>query len=167
MKSIRKNLSKDIQVRIFRRDGWLCHLCGRPVIFAPAMKYLQQFMLASGHDGPLAYFDSRWRRDKSPLLDHLGAVIDHIHAHSRGGSVEYANLKTACNKCNMRKNDSALDDFGKISPKRAVNGRYGEPEHWDGLSALFTILVEQNIHSATVSELEWLRALKTPTKIGS
>jgi len=32
-----------IQVQVFRLDGWICRWCGRPVIFAPAMKYLQEF----------------------------------------------------------------------------------------------------------------------------
>src|ERR1700680_4038891 len=35
-----------------------------------------------------------WRRDKAPLLDHLGAVSDHVEAHSRGGAADEANFVT-------------------------------------------------------------------------
>jgi hypothetical protein len=41
---------------------------------------------------------------------------------------------------------------------RHVKGKYGEPENWDGLSALFVILMEQS-PEATSSEREWLREL--------
>jgi hypothetical protein len=34
---------------------------------------------------PLAYHHPRRRRDTAPLLDHLGCVIDHEVAYSRGG----------------------------------------------------------------------------------
>jgi formamidopyrimidine-DNA glycosylase len=37
-----KKLSKALQVSIYRRDGWQCRCCKRPVIFAPAMKLLQR-----------------------------------------------------------------------------------------------------------------------------
>jgi hypothetical protein len=81
----RRLISRDLSVCVFRRDGWLCHWCGKPVIFAPAMRHVEQFVRQSGFMGALAYHDVRWRRDRAPLLDHLGAVIDHIQAHSRGG----------------------------------------------------------------------------------
>ena len=29
------------------------------------------------------------------------------------------------------------------SPRRPVKSKYGEPEHWDGLSSLFVILLRQ------------------------
>lgn len=38
-----------------------------------------------GYELPIAYHHPRWRRDAAPLLDHLGCVIDHEVAYSRGG----------------------------------------------------------------------------------
>src|SRR5262249_1418013 len=108
---------------IFRRDRWLWHWCGRPVIFAPAMRYLEQLVKDRGLTQPLAYHDPRWRRDKAPLLDHLGAVIDHVEAHSRGGTVEEGNFVTACNKCNMRKNDALATDFSARSPLHQIKDK--------------------------------------------
>ena len=162
-KTARVGVSKQLQVNVFRRDRWLCRWCGRPVIFAPAMRYLEQFVRQNGFTGPLAYHDARWRRDKAPLLDHLGAVIDHVEPHTRGGVAEETNLVTACNKCNMRKNAALAEDFTLKSPRHRVRGKYGEPEEWDGFSTLFVLLVEQAPGAASQSEREWLRALRSQT----
>jgi 5-methylcytosine-specific restriction endonuclease McrA len=140
---------------VFRRDYWLCRWCGRPVIFAPVMRQFEQFARRSGFDGPLAYFHDRWRRDGSPLLDHLAAVVDHVHAYARGGAHEESNFATACNKCNMRKTDGKAKE-----PRRLVKAKYGEPQHWDGFATLFALLAEQDPARLTRSDTEWLRALK-------
>ena len=124
---------------------------------------VEQFVRQNGFTGPLAYHDARWRRDKAPLLDHLGAVIDHVEPHTRGGVAEETNLVTACNKCNMRKNAASAEDFSLKSPLHRVRGKYGEPKEWDGLSTLFVLLVKQTPGAASQSEREWLRALKSPT----
>jgi HNH endonuclease len=124
------------------------------------MKYLERFVRQSGFSEPLAYHDLRWRRDKAPLLDHMGAVIDHLKAHSRGGTADHTNFVTSCNKCNMRKSAAIAEDFSAQSPLHRVKGKYGEPQQWDGFSALFLIFVEQAPLSASPSEREWLRALK-------
>jgi HNH endonuclease len=108
--------------------------------------------------GPLAYHDLRWRRDKAPLLDDLGAVIDHVEAHSRGGRPLPANLATACNKCNARKSAMVEVDYRRKASPRKVRGTYGEPKDWDGLSALFVALVQH--HVVTPTEREWLEALQ-------
>lgn len=126
------------------------------------MKYLEQLVRHSGgFAGPLAYHDARWRRDKAPLLDELGAVIDHVEAHSRGGVADADNFATACNKCNTRKSADAPEDFRKRSPRHQVKGKYGEPQEWDGLSTLFVALIERDPETARPSELDWLRVLKS------
>jgi hypothetical protein len=78
----RASLSKIEQVGIFRRDGWLCRWCAKPAIFAPVMKYLEREIRKEGIAGPLAYYHERWTRDGAPLLDYLGAVLDHVEAFS-------------------------------------------------------------------------------------
>jgi 5-methylcytosine-specific restriction endonuclease McrA len=156
----RSKISKNVQVKVFHRDGWICRWCGRPVIFAPAMKYLERFVRNAGVTEALAYHDAHWTRRSAPLLDYMGAVIDHVEAHRRGGKDVAENLATACNKCNADKSDAPEDEFRKKSPRHAVKGKYGEPEHWDGLSMLFVVLVEQSPKTATPSDRDWLRALK-------
>jgi 5-methylcytosine-specific restriction endonuclease McrA len=156
----RPKIPRDVQVKVFRRDGWICRWCGRPVIFAPAMKYLQRFVKDSGVASPLAYHDKHWTRRYAPLLDHMGAVIDHVNAHSRGGSSAAENFATACNKCNASKSNAPHNEFGKKSPRRAVKGTYGEPQEWDGLSTLFVILAERSLEAVSASERDWLKHLK-------
>jgi 5-methylcytosine-specific restriction endonuclease McrA len=128
----------------------------RPVIFGPALKYLHRFVRDNGVNEPLAYHDDHWTRRNAPLLDHMGAVIDHLEAHSRGGPDRLANLVTACNKCNARKSDGQPREL-----RRPIKGKYGEPEHWDGLSTLFVILVDEK--KASPTERDWLKHLRAPT----
>jgi 5-methylcytosine-specific restriction endonuclease McrA len=119
----RKPLAYALQVRVFRRDGWLCRWCHRPVVFAPALRVLDQLARDRGHVGPLAYHDPRWRRDRAPLLDHLAAVVDHVEAFSLGGAHDETNFVTACNKCNARKNNIAVTEFQQAAPAQAVKGK--------------------------------------------
>jgi HNH endonuclease len=124
------------------------------------MKYLEEFAYQNGAAGVLAYHDPRWRRDKAPLLDHLGAVIDHVEAFASGGAHDDGNFVTSCNKCNMRKSAGSAQKFSTRSPLLPVKGKYGEPANWDGLSALFMLLAERSLQAVVRSEREWLIALK-------
>ncbi len=154
----RKQLPYDLQVRVLRRDRWLCRWCHGPVIFAPALRFLREFARTRGHGGPLAYHDPRWRRDRAPLLDHLGAVVDHVQAFSHGGAHAEANLVTSCNKCNARKSNTDPEKHEQARRARAVKGKYGEPEHWDGFSTIF-VLLAGNATDLSDSEKGWLAAL--------
>jgi 5-methylcytosine-specific restriction endonuclease McrA len=133
----RKPLAKREQVAIFKRDGWLCCWCKRPVIFAPVMRFLELELRNTGYPGRLAYYHAHWTRDGSPLLDELGAVIDHVKAFSRGGQCSEENLCTACCKCNGRKSSALTDEWGQREKRSPIKGKYGEPQHWDGLVSVF------------------------------
>ena len=86
-------------------------------VFSPTFRLLQVFVEASGHHAPLAYFHPNWRRDAAPLLDHMGAVIDHVEAFATGGEHGEANFVTACNKCNARKNSRPLRHISVSAPE--------------------------------------------------
>ena len=152
-------LSKPLQIAVFRRDGWLCCWCKRPVIFAPIMKFLERELRAFGTDDRLAYYHAHWTRDGAPLLDLLGAVIDHIEAFSAGGADDIDNLATACNKCNGRKSATTLDRWGERPLERPIKGKYGEPQHWDGLSSMFVILARRDATALTTCERAWLQGI--------
>jgi hypothetical protein len=124
------------------------------------MKYLGEFIRDRKFELPIAYYDLRYRRDASPLLDHLACVIDHVEAHSTGGSSTEDNLTVSCNKCNVRKNNRRHDIFISENPPRAVKGKYGEPRDWDGLAAVFVVLCRGNTLRLTASERVWLRELE-------
>jgi 5-methylcytosine-specific restriction endonuclease McrA len=159
MAGVRQGLTVELQVRIFFRDHWLCHWCRRPVIFSPALKYLQKQVQASGYPTATAYFDPRWRRDTAPLLDELAAVIDHRLAHVHGGEATEENLVTACNKCNLRKNSRQVETFMEQAAFRSVKGQYGEPVAWNGFVALFLLFSEPYLDSLTDKERKWRKAL--------
>ena len=127
------------------------------------MKYLERELRASGRGDGISYYHAHWTRDSSPLLDLLGAVIDHIEAFSTGGADLIDNLATACNKCNGRKNAATLDQWGERPMDRPIKGKYGEPQKWDGLSSLFVMLARRNPAALTAGERDWLRALKQPS----
>ena len=162
-----RNASHSVQVQVFRRDRWLCRWCGCPVIFAPVMRYLAEFLKQEGCSVTPAYYNRNWRRRDAPLLDHMGAVIDHVEAHSGGGASVISNLATACNKCNARKSSSTAEVFAKKRPLIPVKGKYGDPQDWDGLSTLFMILFAKTPGIATSTERAWLRALKRTPESGT
>lgn len=154
----RKILTKAVQISIFRRDGWMCRWCKKPVIFAPVMKLI--FLeVRSGFRGDLAYHHAHWTRQQAPLLDELGGVLDHVNAFSTGGLDSIENLVTACNKCNGRKSAAPAADFEQ-RPRKFVKGKYGEPQHWEGLSELFVALARRFPSELSVSDKQWLAAIQ-------
>jgi 5-methylcytosine-specific restriction endonuclease McrA len=156
----RAPLSKALQVSVFRRDRWLCHWCAKPVIFAPVMRRIELELRNGGCTAPLAYYHLHWTRTTSPLLDELGAVLDHKEAHSSGGLDTEENLVTSCAKCNGRKSNKTQRGWDLREKRKAIKAKYGEPENWDGLSNLFVLLAKRNLASLTAGEREWLRVLK-------
>jgi hypothetical protein len=124
------------------------------------MKFLQQYVQGRHPDAKLAYWSFAYRRDASPLLVELAAMIDHVESFSRGGSDKKENLVTACYECNTRKSNMGAAEFLKKYPPRPVKGKYGDPKDWDGFSTLFLNLLEQHRDAATRSELEWYEVLK-------
>jgi 5-methylcytosine-specific restriction endonuclease McrA len=155
----RKALPKALQLSIFVRDGWLCCWCRKPVIFAPAMRLLEIETEAIGN-GPVAYYHAHWTRNGSPLLDELGAVIDHIEAFSAGGPDDEDNLCTSCCKCNGRKSSAALSSWTEREQRRAIKGKYGEPQHWDGFSSIFILLASRNPQALSATEQSWLKVMQ-------
>lgn len=154
----RSKIPLDVQVRVLFRDGWLCRWCHRPTVFSPTFRLLQVFVEASGCRSRLAYFHPNWRRDAAPLLDHMGAVIDHVEAFASGGDHGEPNFVTACNKCNARKNSRSAAAYERERPGKPVKGRFGEPQHWDGLTSLFLVLARSGI-PLTPTEKAWRKAL--------
>jgi hypothetical protein len=104
-------------------------------------------------------------RQSAPLLDELGAVLDHVDAFSAGRPDAVENLVTSCNKCNGRKNASPAAEFEGL-PRKFVKGKYGEPVGWDGLSALFVALARRHRGRLSTSEQQWLAVIEGLPLIG-
>lgn len=148
------------QVAALFRDKWLCRYCGRPVIFAPALKYLGQFVKSQGFDKSLAYYDMRYSRYASPLLEDLGLAIDHVDAFVKGGSNDLDNLVTACSPCNAQKSAGTSKDHLRRHPRRLIRSKHGEPTRWDGLASYFIVVGRANPKALTAQELKWFTALE-------
>lgn len=65
--------------KVFERDGWLCHICGR-----------------------------KTDRSKRGTWHPKAPELDHIVPLSRGGPHNYANTACACRKCNHTKGDRII-----------------------------------------------------------
>ncbi len=141
--SIRKSITKKDSIYIWTRDRWCCRYCGRPVIFAPAMKQLEKISPAHG------YYHAHWKRQHSQLLDEIGATVDHIQAVSNGGCNSIDNYNTSCWRCNLDKKDKPLENWGKIVESL--------PSSWDGLSSLFVRFYDDE--SADSTDRQWYRLL--------
>ena len=153
-------VAKDVGVKVFQKDGWLCQYCGAPVVFAPALRLLQLWVEARLSKAP-AYHSKNWGRGLSPLLDWAGAVVDHRLAHSKGGGVDEANLSTSCNKCNGKKSDTDEDVYRTQCPRKRIRAKRGEPTDWDGFSAVFLALANEDPSVLTATERGWLAALES------
>jgi 5-methylcytosine-specific restriction endonuclease McrA len=161
-KPSRKQIPRELQISVFRRDRWLCRWCKKPVIFAPAMKYLQHDLANSGYRD-LAYWRPAFDRCGAPLLDELAAAIDHVKPFSLGGTNDLDNLATACNKCNTKKNNADASKWGHDHPVKPIRSKFGEPKGWDGFSSLFLLLVERYPGIRVPTETDWLEALRLPS----
>jgi hypothetical protein len=158
-----RRISRKLQVEVFYRDRWLCHWCGRPLVFAPAMKLLQLDLQAAGY-AELAYWRYAYDRNGAPLLDELAAVIDHVTPFSEGGLGSLENLTSACNRCNMRKNNSDSKRWAKEHPLTRIKAKRGEPTAWEGFTNLFLLLAARYPASLTKTEKEWFEVLQEVRK---
>lgn len=155
-----RRISRSLQVEVFFRECWLCRYCKRPVIFAPAMKYLQKELDCADPEG-LAYWRYAYDRNGAPLLDELAAVIDHVKPFSGGGPGELDNLATACNKCNTRKNNSNAQEWAAKNPIKPIKSRHGEPTAWDGFASVFLHFACRYQDDLSQSEKDWRKILET------
>ena len=111
----------------------------------------------------MAIFHERWTRDGAPLLDELGATVDHVIAHKRQGDHTIENFVTACARCNGRKNDKDLLAWTRREKRNPVKGKYGEPHAWDGFAGLFVMLARRaQPNELTSTDRAWLKVLTEP-----
>jgi len=86
------------------------------------MKFLEREVRKSGRNERLSYYHAHWTRAGAPLLDELGAVIDHVEAHSAGGASTEGNLATACAKCNGRKSAASMAKWSERPQRKPIKG---------------------------------------------
>lgn len=140
----RKNIPKEIQLRVWNRDAWTCRYCDEAVFFAPTLKLLDKLSPKHGYYHP---------NGKSgvilPLFQWKWGSIDHINPFSNNGEDKEENYVTACWECNLKFNDKTMVE-GKPSPK-AINA-LAQKIGWDGFSSLYVKLSKEKD--------EWVRLLE-------
>jgi 5-methylcytosine-specific restriction endonuclease McrA len=154
-----------VQVEVFFRDGWLCSHCRRPTVFHLALKLLAELIAPSLPGHAVAYWHPNWRRDAAPLLDELGASVDHIEAFAKGGAHDVTNFATICSRCNARKGTRSREEHRAVHSPWVVKGKHGEPTAWDGLASTYVVLARRTTRPLSASEKGWLTALEV--KIGA
>lgn len=159
-KQSRSQIPKDVQIAILFKARWLCYLCNRPLVFPPALRLLAELVGEGGIDPAPAYYNAQWRRDSAPLLDELGASIDHVQALAGGGLDEVSNLAAICSRCNARKSARTVETYLQEAKPWHPTGLHGEPRHWDGLSGVFFVLAARGTWALSQTENAWLVALR-------
>lgn len=127
------------------------------------MKFLEREVRKSNAAEPLSYYHQRWTRDDAPLLDELGAVIDHIEAFSTGGPDCKENFATACNKCNTRKSSAPLDEWSKRPQRNPVR----EVRRTPSLGRLVKLVHGPRLPSRHQADLERKRVAVSTAKMTS
>ena len=156
----RRAIPIDTQIEILFRDAWLCHLCHRPLVLHLALKYLKNMVQTEYPAASRAYWHQNWTRQGAPLLDELAASIDHVEAFSRGGAHDISNFAAVCARCNARKSAGESKAFLAVAQPWKVQGKYGEPRDWDGLSSVFVLLARSAPERLTHTERKWFTLLQ-------
>jgi hypothetical protein len=125
-----RTINERTQMRIFRRDKFICRYCNRRTVIVPLLRLLS---IAFTDIFP---YHPNWRTDKC----HLGywrdaASCDHVIPIARMGTSQPDNLLTACYMCNSIKQNWLVEELRwEIQPVADDKG-------WDGLSTYYCDLL--------------------------
>lgn len=115
----------DVQRQVFAEDGWRCRWCGTRVVSVEASKTLARLL-------PSVWRHRRANDDCHGVTLCCGASLDHVLAHSYGGTNDRENLVTACWPCQFGRGDTPIETIGLSDPRE----RSPLVDDWDGCSGL-------------------------------
>ena len=144
-RTIRKSVSLATQLKVFRRDRFICRYCGQRTLFLPTVRVLSHIF---PEHLPV---DPGWKLDHThPVYWTLIASADHLIPAIRGGSSEEENLVTSCWRCNDIKRAWSVQElrWTLLDPPTE--------DAWDGLSASYPELC------SAVKSAEGLPLSQTP-----
>lgn len=125
----RSAIPLDLQVSVFRRDGFTCRYCGRRTVFCPLLR-----LIASIFPREFPYH-AHWKMTDCHIAFWRDASsCDHLIPVARGGSSDLANLVTACYMCNSIKQNWLKEELRwMLLPAPS--------DSWDGLALLYLELL--------------------------
>jgi len=154
----RASIPKSVQARVFERDGWTCQHCGRPVVFAPALRAMEFLAASMGRFAKRCWHHSSWRRDRAPLLHELGAEVG-VRGDATGAVSDVSACLTSCRACRMRDGmEDPIEYARRTAPQRPRVP--GPGTAWDGFSTLFLRVAARHPGWASPAERGWVEALE-------
>lgn len=126
----KRSVSIEDEVRMFRRDKFVCRYCGRRTIFVPTLRALSLL-----YPGALPY-QGHWEREACHRVYWIfSTVCGYVAPISRGGTPDMDNLVTTCGTCTFRKKNWRPEEIGwEVQPVPPTT------LYWDGLSTQFVRL---------------------------
>ena len=108
---------------VFTRDGWRCRWCTTPVIYKSALRRMHLVF-------PMAFANGYTDASRHGLVLCSRASLDHVVAHSHGGTNADENLVTACWPCQFGRGNELIDRLGISDPR----DRKPIVDEWDGVA---------------------------------
>ncbi len=148
----RKGIRVDLQLQVFRQNGFNCVYCGNKTVLIPVLRVIAEHLKDTVNES-LFQYDAHGRYDRCHYAFWCdSASCDHIVPVACGGLTEIKNLVTACFMCNLRKGKSA-------GPERFD----GVVRPWDGLAEFYPDLVRKRWGSAIpYHHKPWMTAIERP-----
>jgi hypothetical protein len=147
----RDAIKPQLQLAVFRNDGFNCEYCGHKTVLVPLLRTIAECFEVMGQKLLFSYHP-HWKYSETHYAFWRdSASCDHIVPVTSGGRTVAANLVTACSMCNLRKGNSAgFEPFD--GPRRP----------WGGLTELYPGLVRQRWGSSLPGHHRaWMRLIES------
>lgn len=113
--------SSAVERDVFERDGWRCRWCSTPIVVPSANKRMTR-------EFPNLYPRGSRNIEIHGLIMSSQGSIDHVIAHSLGGTNDPDNLVTACWPCQFARGEIDFSRLGLTDPRL----RAPIVDNWDG-----------------------------------
>jgi hypothetical protein len=148
----REAIKPQLQLTVFRNDGFNCEYCGHKTVLVPLLRAIAECFEVIGQKLSFSY-DPHWKYSETHYAFWRdSASCDHIVPVTSGGPTNAGNLVTACSMCNLRKGNSA--GFERFD---------GPRRPWAGLTELYPALVRKRWGTRLPGHHKaWMKLIENP-----